>query len=236
MLSFLYPPVCPLCGKVLLDQGERVCKKCEKKIQFLEEPTCYSCGKSISDAALEFCEDCREHPKDFKRGMGLCIYQKPVTDSLAAIKYKNKRIFAKYYLEEIRRRKGKQLQRIQPDLILPVPIHPKKRRRRGFNQAELFANGIGQMIGRPVCCHLVSRVHETKPQKQLNPDQRRKNLEHAFQGNDKLYRKLNCPKKILVVDDIYTTGATAQAVTKTLKHLGVREVYIFCVAIGRGFS
>ena len=89
MLSFLFPPICPLCAKELLDKGEHICKICSKKQIFIKEPTCYSCGKSMKNQEKEYCSDCRRHPKNFERGMGLCIYQKPVTDSLAAIKYKN---------------------------------------------------------------------------------------------------------------------------------------------------
>ena len=105
MLSFLFPPICPLCAKELLDKGEHICKICSKKQIFIKEPTCYSCGKSMKNQEKEYCSDCRQHPKNFERGMGLCIYQKPVTDSLAAIKYKNERKFAQYYLGEITKKK-----------------------------------------------------------------------------------------------------------------------------------
>ena len=95
----------------------------------------------------EYCSDCRQHPKNFERGMGLCIYQKPVTDSLAAIKYKNERKFAQYYLEEIRKRKYRELLRLKADAVIPVPIHKKKRRKRGFNQAEIFCKGDCRDVG-----------------------------------------------------------------------------------------
>lgn len=146
MLSFLFPPICPLCAKELLDKGEHICKICSKKQIFIKEPTCYSCGKSMKNQEKEYCSDCRRHPKNFERGMGLCIYQKPVTDSLAAIKYKNERKFAQYYLEEIRKRKYRELLRLKADAVIPVPIHKKKRRKRGFNQAEIFAKGIADML------------------------------------------------------------------------------------------
>ena len=142
----------------------------------------------------EYCSDCRQHPKNFERGMGLCIYQKPVTDSLAAIKYKNERKFAQYYLEEIRKRKYRELLRLK------------------------------------------ARIHDTKPQKQLSPGERKNNLKKAFRGNLKEYQKAGMPKRVLVIDDIYTTGSTAEAVTTALKQLGVQEVYVFCIAIGKGFS
>ena len=115
----------------------------------------------------EYCSDCRQHPKNFERGMGLCIYQKPVTDSLAAIKYKNERKFAQYYLEEIRKRKYRELLRLKADAVIPVPIHKKKRRKRGFNQAEIFAKGIAEMLDQPMYTKIVERIHDTKPQKQL---------------------------------------------------------------------
>ena len=146
MLSFLFPPICPLCAKELLDKGEHICKSCSKKQIFIKEPTCYSCGKPMKNHEKEYCSDCRQHPKNFERGMGLCIYQKPVTNSLAAIKYKNERKFAKYYLEEIQKRKYRDLLQLKIDVIIPVPIHRKKRRKRGFNQAEIFANGIAEML------------------------------------------------------------------------------------------
>ena len=150
MLSFLFPPICPLCAKELLDKGEHICKICSKKQIFIKEPTCYSCGKSMKNQEKEYCSDCRQHPKNFERGMGLCIYQKPVTDSLAAIKYKNERKFAQYYLEENRKRKYRELLRLKADAVIPVPIHKKKRRKRGFNQAEIFAKGIAEMIAKAI--------------------------------------------------------------------------------------
>ena len=236
MLSFLFPPICPLCSKELLDKGERICKTCSKKQIFIKEPTCYSCGKPMKDHEKEYCSDCRQHPKNFERGMGLCIYQKPVTESLAAIKYKNQRKFAQYYLEEIRKRKYKELMQLGVQAVIPVPIHRKKRRKRGFNQAEIFAKGIAEMLDQPMYTKIVERVNDTKPQKQLNPGERKKNLKKAFRGNLKQYQKVGKPKRVLLVDDIYTTGSTAQAVTAVLRQMGVREVYIFCIAIGQGFS
>ena len=154
MLSFLFPPICPLCAKELLDKGEHICKICSKKQIFIKEPTCYSCGKSMKNQEKEYCSDCRQHPKNFERGMGLCIYQKPVTDSLAAIKYKNERKFAQYYLDEIRKRKYRELLRLKADAVIPVPIHKKKRRKRGFNQAEIFAKGIAEMLDQPMYTRL----------------------------------------------------------------------------------
>ena len=236
MLSFLFPPICPLCTKELLDKGERICKSCSKNNIFIQSPTCYLCGKPMKSYEKEYCNDCRKHPKQFKRGMGLCVYEKPVTDSLAAIKYKNQRKLANYYIEEIKKRKYKELKQLNVDAVIPVPIHKKKRRKRGFNQAEIFAKGIAQMLGIPMYTKIIGRVHDTKPQKQLGPGERKKNLKKAFCTDKKRYQEAGMPRKVLLIDDIYTTGATADAVTIALKSLGVKEVYVFCIAIGKGFS
>lgn len=236
MLSFLFPPICPLCTKELLDKGECVCKICRRKQIFIKEPTCYSCGKPMKDYEKEYCSDCRQHHKNFERGMGLCVYQKPVTDSLAAIKYKNERKFAQYYLEEIQKRKYKELMKLRVEAVIPVPIYKKKRRKRGFNQAEIFAKGIANILEKPMYSKIVERIHDTKPQKQLNPGERKNNLKKAFCGNIEEYQKAGKPRRVLIVDDIYTTGATAEAVTAALKKMGVKEVYVFCIAIGKGFS
>lgn len=142
MLSFLFPPICPLCAKELLDKGEHICKICSKKQIFIKEPTCYSCGKSMKNQEKEYCSDCRQHPKNFERGMGLCIYQKPVTDSLAAIKYKNERKFAQYYLDEIRKRKYRELLRLKADAVIPVPIHKKREEREGLIRQKSLQRGL----------------------------------------------------------------------------------------------
>lgn len=140
------------------------------------------------------------------------------------------------YLEEIRKRKYRELLRLKADAVIPVPIHKKKRRKRGFNQAEIFAKGIAEMLDQPMYTKIVERIHDTKPQKQLSPGERKNNLKKAFRGNLKEYQKAGMPKRVLVIDDIYTTGSTAEAVTTALKQLGVQEVYVFCIAIGKGFS
>ena len=236
MLSFLYPPVCPLCQKEILEKGQRRCERCRKKDIFIHEPVCYSCGKPLDSDEEEYCRDCREHPKDFIRNIGLCVYQEPVKSSLAAIKYKNRREYADFYIGEMKRLRGRQLGELHPDVVVPVPMHKSKYRKRGFNQAEIFADGIAEIIGCPSEHKMVKRIHDTKPQKNLDPRQIKRNLSHAFAGVEKIYRKAGSPKRVLIVDDIYTTGATVQGVTKALQRLGVLEVYVCCIAVGRGFS
>lgn len=236
MLTFLFPRRCSLCGTLLNQSETYLCKACRKEDIFLKEPTCFSCGKSLESEEDEICSDCQKSPKNFKRGMGLCAYQGKVRQSLLAIKYKNQKDPIEFFVAETIKRKGKQLKNLNADLVIPVPLHPRKKRQRGFNQAELFAGGIATAIGVPFSEKLVKRTVYTTPQKKLDSKERKKNLHSAFAGDRRRYQSLGRPRRILVIDDIYTTGATAEGVTKALLDLGAVEVYVFCIAIGKGFS
>jgi len=115
-----------------------------------------------------------------------------------------------------------------PDLIVPVPVHRTKLRMRGFNQAAFLAEKLGDYTGIPVRQKLVLKIRKTKSQKKLSAVQRRKNLEEAFLVNEDVLGK-----RILVVDDVYTTGSTIDAMASCLKKKGASAVYFLTVCIGR---
>ena len=119
----------------------------------------------------------------------------------------------------------------QPDALIPVPLHKSRMRKRGFNQAALVAERMGERLGIPVEEKLLIRVKKTNPQKELNDSARRENLKNAFQlcGNDV---KL---KRVVLIDDIYTTGSTLDAAAAALLAAGVEKVYFLSICIGRGF-
>lgn len=228
-LSFLFPRRCPICHHILKNQESLICPNCYKKVVFVREPACFCCGKPLRKEETEFCSDCRKHPKTFKKGIALCVYNDKVRDSLAAIKYQNQKEYADFYILEIKKRKLKQLKNLRIDLVLPVPLHKRKKRQRGFNQAMLFAEGIGDMLCVPASASVLFRTKYTKPLKSLNPRERLISMEHSFWASDEVKGK-----RVLLVDDIYTTGATAESCTRALKAAGAEDVWVFCVAIGYG--
>ena len=230
---FLYPPRCPVCEKIppptLL-----ICPACYQSISFVEQPYCYSCGKPLSEKEQEFCFDCLNHPKSFTRGFSLAVYNAPTKKSLSAIKYHNRRQHMNFYLAETLERYGTLFSAFSFDAILPVPIHKKRLKKRGFNQASLFAASLGKQLHIPVYDSILIRVVNTQPQKNLSPGKRLENLEKAFSLHPSLTGESLPFERVLLVDDIYTTGATLESLTRILKKAGVKEVYIFTICIGNG--
>jgi ComF family protein len=113
------------------------------------------------------------------------------------------------------------------DLIIPVPLHPKRLRWRGFNQSALLARQISRMYGIPMDPFVLRREHETAPQTQLVEDERRRNVRGAFA----LHRDRSVDgKSILLVDDVYTSGATVNECSRVLRRSGAKEVFVVTLA------
>ena len=119
----------------------------------------------------------------------------------------------------------------RPDVLVPVPLHPRKLRKRGYNQARLLAEGVGAALGLPVDARLVRRKNSTEAQMRLGRLARQRNLEQAFAiGKGRKARG-----NILLVDDIYTTGSTVDAIARVLKENGAGKVYVLTACIGSDF-
>ena len=121
--------------------------------------------------------------------------------------------------------------------IIPIPIHKNKRKKRGYNQAELIANQLARRLNLPCYTNLVLRNQDTLPQKQFSPQARLNNLKKAFGLNpsfldDQGHLSTKGLRRVLLIDDIYTTGATMESCTRLLKAAGVEKVYIYSLCIG----
>ena len=229
ILDFFFPPSCPICGETV---GKNVepCEKCKIKIAYINYPTCLKCGKEISDEDEEFCKDCRENKRSYQKGFPVIKYIEPMDESMAAFKYRNKRTYAKFYAREIVRKHGREMLDIKPDILVPVPVHKSKLHKRGYNQAEVLARELATYLNVPVEPDLIKRNIKTSPQKELGTKAREENIKKAFNSTDKIV-KYRCA---LLVDDIYTTGATIEACTKILHEQGIKDVYYTSVCIGKG--
>lgn len=231
ILNTLFPKRCPVCLS-LLPSDQSVCPSCFEKLTFVRQPVCYRCGKPLFSQEAEYCFDCMRHPKSFDRNFSVFVYDKHMKFSMAQFKYHNKREFASFYVEQAMRLHGDVLCRLPLLAIVPVPIHDKKKKERGYNQAELLARCFSDVLHIPTCPNLLSRFVYTTPQKELSPRERLFNLSKAICVNPVFSEKMHLFDTVLLVDDIYTTGATLEACTRVLLRHGVQRVYTLCICIG----
>lgn len=229
-LAWLFPYRCPICEEILGTPVPAVCGKCRAKIAYIREPICIKCGKSLTfGKGREKCQDCTDKNHLFTEGRALFEYR----DAAAAIyrfKYGNKREYAEAFAREIYENLGRQITGWQAEALVPVPLHRKRQRKRGYNQAQLLAAELSRLTGIPVCGDWVVRCRNTVPQKELNASARQNNLKRAF----KITRNDVKLSTIIIIDDIYTTGQTVDEISGLLLGNGVRKIYVLTLAIGTG--
>ena len=197
----------------------------------MREPVCKKCGKALTDERREFCTDCGKKKHFYCQGKAVFAYEGKIKSSMYRFKYANKREYAAFYAEKAAYLYENWVREKQIEIIVPVPMYFLKKRRRGYNQAEVFAKQLGKKLNIPVDNKLVKRIRNTVPQKELNDVQRKSNLKNAFQLATDIVKY----KQILLVDDIYTTGSTIDEISGVLLNAGVKNIYYICISIGSGY-
>lgn len=227
--NLIYPGRCVLCDAVLAGKEKDVCRLCGPKLQIITQPYCMKCGKALNKQEDEYCNDCLLHPHMYEQGRSLLVYDGIIKKSLYRFKYAGRKEYAKAYSHLAEQYLGDYINEIQPDALIPVPLHKKRYQKRGYNQSEVFARELGAGMGIPVVSKMVERVKNTLPQKELDRSDRQNNLKKAFKINRNDV-KLNT---IIIIDDIYTTGSTIDALAATLKEAGVQKIFFLTISGGR---
>lgn len=230
----LYPSRCAICDGIpakFMEENKYICSECTAKVIPAGQPACLKCGKPLEDAQGELCHDCTVKKHTYDRGVAAFVYSDAMKKSMYAFKYNNRREYAKYYAKEIYELYGHVIESFGAQALIPVPLYKSKLRKRGYNQAKVLADSLAMYLDVPVDDGVLVRVKNTKPQKMLDDANRVKNLEKAFQiRKDSV--KYN---KVIIVDDIYTTGSTIDGCAQVLKEAGVEKVYFVTACAGRGF-
>lgn len=228
ILSILYPDRCPVCHQVIRGKGN-ICPGCRKKLSYIKEPKCKKCGKELERFEQEYCADCQRFEHFYDRGGAPFAYDDVMRRSISMFKYHNRREYAKFYAMEMKEHCSRLMELCRPDVILPVPVHRSKKRQRGFNQAELVAKELGKLLGIPVDSGYLVRTQKTIPQKELTRQQRKENLKKAFEVSkrDRTY------ERVLLIDDIYTTGATIDAISEILRQNQSKIIFFLTICVGR---
>lgn len=231
VLDLLYPPRCPVCHDILQPGRTFICDSCVQYLPFVREPVCKKCGKPLESDEEELCFDCQKLEHEFTQGIGVFLYDDIMRKSLHYFKYQGRVEYGEFYARCMWKHARPMIEVWKPEVIVPVPVHKMRYRERGYNQAEVVADRFSKIAGIPVEKGYIIRREKTRAQKDLTPEERRENLQKAFEPGK---RAVDC-KRILLIDDIYTTGSTMDAVSKILREGGAEEIYALSICIGKGF-
>ena len=230
-LGLFYPNVCQFCGNGRATEREGyVCPECWTQVRFIRPPFCERCGLPFAgDLTTKFeCSNCRELELHFSSARSAVVAKTIVLEAIHRFKYSHALWFEHFLADLLVREAAPVLRGQNWDALVPVPLHPKKFREREYNQAELLARRLGAASQIPVATNILRRVVPTITQTFLTREQRAKNMTNAFAA----VAKSLSGKRLVVVDDVFTTGATTSACAKALRAAGAAEVAVWTVARG----
>lgn len=231
-LAFVYPEVCQLCGenRARLPEG-LVCSHCWRQVRFIRPPFCKRCGLPFEgNITTEFeCANCREMELQFSAARSAVVAGGVVLDIIHRYKYQQALWFEPFLADLFLHEALPALREQHWDCIVPVPLHPVKEREREFNQASRFAAQLSNATGMPCRDGWLRRQIPTTTQTRLTRRQRTENMRGAFATGSGVQLR---GARVIVVDDVFTTGATTSACAKVLMQAGASEVCVWTVARG----
>lgn len=216
-LDIIFPPACANCGKLT---SEPVCSTCREKIQLIKGHICEFCGKPTS-LSVDSCRECRNKKLSFDSARSAMVYDGAGKELVQAFKFRNDRRLSDFFALLM----ADALEFKSADLITWVPIHPRKRAKRGFDQSRLLAIKLGVILNIPAVS-ILTKSKNTEDQAGLELVERRKNVKNAF----KINRIEQVKKSILLIDDVYTTGSTLHECAKIIKKAGASRVDVLTAA------
>lgn len=228
LIDLLFPPKCVACSELLDKADVPFCSRCCDALSWVTSPLCPRCGLSLTVESDRdsLCGECGKEKRPFRRARALFMFHGVVQDAIYRLKYeRNANVapplgaaMARYLLEQDFK---------DYDFIVPVPLHPKRLRERMFNPAQLLAKEIHRRLSIPLESHLLRRVRATFPQVDLPRRERLRNVRGAFQV---VRKELFVDKRLLLIDDVWTTGATSEACSRALLQAGASSVDVLTLA------
>ena len=230
LLDFFLPPKCSLCGSSLNPpSSERPCPSCLAGITFFSSPLCLRCGIGFSSPAEQdhLCSRCLAGEWAFGKARAVCAYEGGIIEAISRFKFGGVARLARPLGAMMAEYGDPEFPFPAIDLVVPVPLHSRRLRERGFNQSLLLARQVSKRRSIPLNFTALDRIRQTRPQTRLSGPERHKNVRGAFE--------VNAPgavagRKILLIDDVFTTGATIQECTESLLDAGAKEVHVLTLA------
>lgn len=221
LLNFVYPKgfACMNCGQEIFADDTLLCDYCKKDLPLIVGSKCLHCGEPITGAG-KYCLNCKGKKFECEKIVSPFAYDGFIKKFIVGLKYDNK----KYYAECLGKYMAMEFEKelLPCDIVTCVPLCEKRMKQRGYNQAELLGIEFAKNINKEFYPNLLIRVKETPSQTKLSQIDRHKNMEDAFKVSD---RKIIKDKIVVIIDDVYTTGATVSECAKKLTSAGAKYVY-----------
>jgi ComF family protein len=216
LLDLLFPPRCVSCKRA----GEWFCADCQTSIEPIAAPLCERCGRPLASTT---CSICAHHLPETDQVRAVAFFENHLRQAIHAFKYEQRVELAAPFGVLLRDRFVTLPWRA--DVLIGVPLHAEREKARGYNQAHLLATALGDMIRLPVWKHALTRIRHTRPQVELTAAERRVNVQDAFQADPSV-----AGKRIVLIDDVCTTGVTMDACSTALKKQGAQSVWGLALA------
>jgi len=234
IVDMLYPPCCPSCRQVdSAARKDQICEACESRCSTIKAPFCGTCGTPFDGAVADHftCGNCRDLSFAFDSARAPLRNDGPIRDMVHRFKYSGHRYLR---LPLVSMMHGLIAELDEPErarLVVPVPLHPQRKRERGYNQSTQLARELSRHHPPLELAQLLRRTRMTETQTHLSRDQRLQNLKGAFALTRAGKRQVQ-GAHVLLIDDVLTTGATADACAQVLRHGGAREIIVLTAARG----
>lgn len=226
ILNLFFPLLCPVCGEKITEQEEVICDSCRQSFYLVTKPICPVCGAGEARINEGRCNHCPKREIYFDAARSVFSYRGSAGEAVQELKFHSRTELAPVigrmvflYLEQ-------DAPELKADGIIPVPLHPTRKRERGYNQSLLIAREVSRLSRIPLADELLIRIKPTKPQSRLDAKERRRNIKNAFGVQNTGEIK---GRTFLLLDDVYTGGWTVNECAKVLKEAGASGVVALTV-------
>lgn len=216
--NVFFPIKCGYCDEIT-ENGSYICDTCNKRVELEElKNRCKFCGTKLFDKS-RICRKCAEEKKYYDEFIYFSDYEDVLKNKMLAYKFNDKKYLKDFFAQEL----AKCLYDVQADYIIGVPVTKKRLGERGYNQTNLIAKELSKILGIEYISNMLVKIRDTEHQSKLTKTERKFNIKNCFEVAD-IYDVSN--KKILLIDDIFTTGATVNECSRILKKAGAKKVIV----------
>jgi len=233
-IDILFPPRCAACGGIFAGGSDGgFCPECLERVRTVHAPLCRVCGLPFETGppGEGVCEACLRNPPAYTESRALYVYEGPVLEAVHRFKYGGRAHLADLFGPLLAELAAGWLPELEDAILMPVPLHPRRLRQRGFNQSLLLARHLAGLPGLSLDFLSLQRPRDTIPQASLGREERKRNVVRAFALKNPAVVE---GRDVLLVDDVATTGSTLHACGTVLARAGARRV--FCLVLARALA